>query len=349
MQQVMQVNIKKLLVMPVLALFFSILITGNAHAAQGDVNFKFFVDMSLNGKSMEMEFENTETFEIVSVKTDKFKKEDLHTQLPEGTYELLDIRFDNDVWFDYECKIDKSSFTVTKDGVEGVADNTINVFAKYRPITNTSITARFNVVSDDAFDGTVQIHLSGTTDAYYSEKSQDVLQKEEYTIVLDHMDSKAATVNAGNWTVDSINAYDSAGNPVSISYPQNIVLDKKTDAEYGKDIPLYIPAQDADGYVTKKSADMETYQWMGDNKRTLSYDDAVGRPITYSDTDSSAVSEESSSVQESADMEEGDPGADPLPKNGRKSHGHISKAAIILPVGIVIVLLGWLFFRKKRY
>lgn len=346
MQQVMQVNIKKLLVLPVLALVLSLLITGTAHAEQGNVTFKFFVDMSLNGKTMEMEFENTETFEIVSVKTDKFKKEDLQTQLPEGTYELLDIRFDDDVWFDYECKIDKTPFTVTKDGVEGVEDNTINVFAKYRPITNTSITARFKVVSDDTFDGTVQIHLSGTTDAYYSEKSQDVLQKEEYTIVLDHMDLKAATVNAGNWTVDSINAYDSAGNPVSISYPKDIVLDKKTDAEYGKDIPLYIPAQDADGYVTKKADDMETYQWMGDDKRTLSYDDAIGRPIVYNDTDSSAASEEYSSEPESADMEEGDPGADPQPKNGTQKHVH--KAVIILPIGIVVVLLGWFFFRKKR-
>ena len=74
---------------------------------------------------------NVEEDYIIEVVIDDYKeKNEYETVLPIGTYELMDIRFE-ETTINTAFSMSPSHFVVTENGVEGVEDNVIWVNVKY--------------------------------------------------------------------------------------------------------------------------------------------------------------------------------------------------------------------------
>ena len=78
--------------------------------SDGNSAIQCFVDLSLDGQTMELVFEEQDTGEEVTVASREYKNHAITAQMPVGTYRLSAIRFNDNLYFDYRYSCSPETF-----------------------------------------------------------------------------------------------------------------------------------------------------------------------------------------------------------------------------------------------
>ena len=95
----------------ILALLFPFpVFAAGQEKVMGMVQFQCMVDLSLDGQTMELVFEEQDTGEEVTVSSREYKSHAITAQMPVGTYRLSAIRFNDNLYFDYRYSCSRRHF-----------------------------------------------------------------------------------------------------------------------------------------------------------------------------------------------------------------------------------------------
>ena len=150
----------------ILALLFPFpVFAAGQEKVMGTVQIQCFVDLSLDGQTMELVFEEQDTGEEVTVASREYKNHAITAQMPVGTYRLSAIRFNDNLYFDYRYSCSPETFSVT--GEEQTEP--VYVFAVGRSEAPKAVTSKIVFSGQEKFSGTVQITLHEVLEVYYGD------------------------------------------------------------------------------------------------------------------------------------------------------------------------------------
>ena len=96
----------------ILALLFPFpVFAAGQEKVMGTVQIQGFVDLLLDGQTMELVFEEQDTGEEVTVASREYKNHAITAQMPVGTYRLSAIRFNDNLYFDYRYSCSPETFS----------------------------------------------------------------------------------------------------------------------------------------------------------------------------------------------------------------------------------------------
>ena len=219
----------------ILALLFPFpVFAAGQEKVMGMVQFQCMVDLSLDGQTMELVFEEQDTGEEVTVSSREYKSHAITAQMPVGTYRLSAIRFNDNLYFDYRYSCSPETFSVT--GEEQTEP--VYVFAVGRSEAPKAVTSKIVFSGQEKFSGTVQITLHAVLDVYYGD-----------TVTYRQEDYSVTSVGASEKTVDR-------------------------NAMQKPEIALLVGEQDTAGteLVCKAAQEMDAYRYVADQKMELPYD-----------------------------------------------------------------------------
>ncbi len=255
----------------------------------GEVTFNFHVDSTLSGAEMCMYFMDVDTLEIRTVTTRDYKSGTITVTMPCGTYEFGCATFDGDMSLNYTNAMSCDTFTVTEDGTTYSDGETCAVISTtMRVVVSVPIDCTFHIYGTSG--ATVQLWLAGESDAVYAEGPQDIPQQEEYSIVVTD-DEGTSSIDAGEFTVTDIRAYNADHKPLNVYYPASLTVDRITGLADGQEYALYVYDDDAldgltdaeqknlwqDGYRLMLSDDTPEYSPSYYDRKVISYDVASGQ------------------------------------------------------------------------
>ena len=224
----------------ILALLFPFpVFAAGQEKVMGTVQIQCFVDLSLDGQTMELVFEEQDTGEEVTVASREYKNHAITAQMPVGTYRLSAIRFNDNLYFDYRYSCSPETFSVT--GEEQTEP--VYVFAVGRSEAPKAVTSKIVFSGQEKFSGTVQITLHAVLDVYYGD-----------TVTYRQEDYSVTSVGASEKTVDR-------------------------NAMQKPEIALLVGEQDTAGteLVCKAAQEMDAYRYVADQKMELPYEAVTGQ------------------------------------------------------------------------
>lgn len=257
------------------------------------------VDLSLDGQTMELVFEEQDTGEEVTVSSREYKSHAITAQMPVGTYRLSAIRFNNNLYFNYRYACSPETFSVT--GEEQTEP--VYVFAISRSEAPKAVTSKV------VFSGTVQITLHAVLDVYYGDTV--TYRQEDYTVTSVGAAEKTVDLDAGTYEITGINAYDEQQEPVTVYYPKYFTVDRNVAQE--PELTLLVGEQDTAGgeLVCKTAQEMDTYQYVADQKTELPYEAVTGQTDVIDQIlASSGVTQESDKKTETSEQTKTDENGD---------------------------------------
>ena len=92
----------------------------------------------------------------------------------------------------------------------------IYVFAVSQTVTPMPVNTRLICSEQNQFDGTLQISLHAVLDVFYADTV--TYRQEDVTVVLNGVSEKEIELDAGNYEVIDVNAYDASHHPVAVSF-----------------------------------------------------------------------------------------------------------------------------------
>lgn len=237
----------------------------------GTVQIQCFVDLSLDGQTMELMFEEQDTGEEVTVASREYKNHAIIAQMPVGTYRLSAIRFNDNLYFDYRYSCSPETFSVT--GEEQTEP--VYVFAVGRSEAPKAVTSKIVFSGQEKFSGTVQITLHAVLDVYYGDTV--TYRQEDYSVTSVGASEKTVDLDAGTYEITGINAYDEKQEPVTVYYPKYFTVDR--NAMQKPEIALLVGEQDTAGteLVCKAAQEMDAYRYVADQKMELPYEAVTGQ------------------------------------------------------------------------
>ena len=306
----------------------------------GTVQFQCMVDLSLDGQTMELVFEEQDTGEEVTVSSREYKSHAITAQMPVGTYRLSAIRFDGNLYFDYRYACSPGTFSVTGEG----QTEPVYVFAISRSETPKAVTSKVVFSGSEKFSGTVQITLHAVLDVYYGDTV--TYRQEDYTVTSVGAAEKTVDLDAGTYEITGINAYDEKQEPVTVYYPKYFTVDRNASQE--PEITLLVGEQDTAGgeLVCKTAQEMDAYQYVADQKTELPYEAVTGQ------TDVIDQILASSGVTQESDKKADASGQTKAEENGDAVEDLASEKQVtrrwLIPVGIGMACAVSLMLVRKR-
>lgn len=219
----------------------------------GTVRISYMVDSIYAYKeNIQVEFLNAETGEHYTVSSEKFKEDDVVEEMPEGEWSYVLVQFENEpVYGAIGCLVNQDSFTVTAG-----EETEIAVIVEDHQINPQAIKVDLDILNASDFDGTVQMWLEGESDAYYTDAEgltnssySGAHIQERYTLRFDKNIGYSATIDAGNYSVTKIYAYNSDRQPMDICYVPSFSVSRYNDKPQIK-VKIF-PAGEAAEYGTK--------------------------------------------------------------------------------------------------
>lgn len=308
----------------------------------GTVQIQCFVDLSLDGQTMELVFEEQDTGKEVTVASREYKNHAITAQMPVGTYRLSAIRFNDNLYFDYRYSCSPETFSVT--GEEQTEP--VYVFAVGRSEAPKAVTSKIVFSGQEKFSGTVQITLHAVLDVYYGDTV--TYRQEDYSVTSVGASEKTVDLDAGIYEITGINAYDEKQEPVTVYYPKYFTVDRNVEQE--PELTLLVGEQDTAGMelVCKTAQEMDVYQYVADQKTELPYEvvtgqtDVIGQILA-----SSGITQESDEKAETSEQTKTDENGDGDAVEDLATEKQVTRKWL-LPAGIGMACAVCLVLVRKR-